>query len=119
MTIGWPGRAFVDRAALPLSGTLFVLLALASVSFDGLSRTFLWLDFTGINPLEFPGRSAVVLPNTLGLIGTFIALSGVFFTSVYIGCWLAGSGISRSRVAGAPDLFDHTDFDRLPMQRTI
>lgn len=100
VTIGWPGRALVDRPALPFSGVLFVLLALASVSFDGLSRTFLWLASIGINPLEFPGRSGVVVANTLGLLGTFGALAGMFFVSVHVGCMLAGSVGSRSCAAG-------------------
>ena len=46
---------------------LFVLLTLSSVSFDGLSRTFWWLALGGINPLEYPGRTAVVDRNTFGL----------------------------------------------------
>jgi hypothetical protein len=100
LTIEWPGRAFVDRPALPFSGILFVLLALASVSFDGMSRTFLWLDLIGINPLEFPGRSGVVLPDTLGLLGTFVALAGAFFASVYVGCRIAGSDVVTIPAAG-------------------
>ena len=51
----WPGAKLLDAAPLPPSGVLFLLLALASVSFDGLSKTFFWLGLFGINPLEFPG----------------------------------------------------------------
>ncbi|MFO1108075.1 MAG: hypothetical protein U1E61_02705 [Bradyrhizobium sp.] len=101
VTIGWPGRALLSKPPLPLSGTLFVLLALASVSFDGLSRTFFWLNLIGINPLEFPGRSAVVMPNTLGLIGTFLALAAVFLICVHIGCVLTGTKTSSIQAAGA------------------
>ena len=54
--------------ALPVSAAAFVTLVLATVSFDGLHLTFWWLTRLGINPLEFPGRSAVTLPNTLGLL---------------------------------------------------
>src|SRR5262245_55767184 len=60
LSLALPGAGLLDRGALPPSGTLFILLALASVSFDGLSKTFWWLGLNGINPLEFPGRSAVL-----------------------------------------------------------
>ena len=56
----WPARRRLATPALPPSGILFLLLALSSVSFDGLSRTFFWLGLNGVNPLEFPGRSAMV-----------------------------------------------------------
>lgn len=46
---------------------MLVLLILSAVSFDGLSNTFWWLSLAGINPLEFPGRTAVMGLNTLGL----------------------------------------------------
>lgn len=87
--LGWPGRALVDAAALPLSGVLFVLLALSTVSFDGLSRTFLWLSAIGINPLEFPGRSAVVGSSTFGIFATFVGLAALFLGTVWLGCLLA------------------------------
>lgn len=96
----WPGRVLIERPAVPLSGTLFILLTLASVSFDGLSRTFLWLDQIGINPLEFPGRSAVVLSNSAGLLGTFVVLSMVFLLSVFVGCLLAGRAGLTIHAAG-------------------
>ena len=52
-----------DAAARPPAAA-FVTLVLASVSFDGLRETFWWLARLGINPLDFPGRSAVVGVNT-------------------------------------------------------
>ncbi len=55
-----PGARIAGAEPLPLSGAIFLLCVLGSVSFDGLSKTFLWLGANGINPLEFPGRSAVV-----------------------------------------------------------
>src|SRR5690606_5662102 len=55
--IGWPGSKLIKARPLPLSGVAFLLLALSSVSFDGLMHTFTWNAFIGINPLEFPGRS--------------------------------------------------------------
>ena len=48
-----------DAAAAARAARCSCSLALGSVSFDGLSKTFFWLGANGINPLEFPGRSAL------------------------------------------------------------
>jgi hypothetical protein len=85
-----PGRALAGLPSLPPSGILFVLLTLATVSFDGLSRTFWWLGLNGINPLEFPGRSAVMGINSAGLIALWLALSAAFLVCVWVGRALAG-----------------------------
>lgn len=65
---GWPGAQVLRMAPLPPSAIAFVTLILAAVSFDGLHATFWWLIRLGINPLEFPGRSAVQGANSLGLL---------------------------------------------------
>lgn len=96
----WPGRTLVDSPPLPLSAVLFLLLTLSTVTFDGLSRTFLWLGTIGINPLEFPGRSAVMGSGTLGLIGTFAALSGAFLLCVVLGSAMAGERTLWREAAG-------------------
>ncbi len=85
-----PGAGVLNHPALPVSGVLFLLLTLASVSFDGLNKTFWWLGLNGINPLEFPGRSAVTWINTVGLAATFIVLSAAYAVAVRMGWWLAG-----------------------------
>ncbi len=90
----WPGAKLHHAEPLPLSGVLFLLLALGSVSFDGLSKTFLWLGSNGINPLEFPGRSALMGVNTAGLLLTFGVLAAVFLSAVWLGELLA-SGTNR------------------------
>ncbi|MCV2872185.1 hypothetical protein OEZ71_07730 [Defluviimonas sp. WL0050] len=66
---GLPGVQVLRLAPLSPSTIAFVTLVLASVSFDGLSETFRWLALLGINPLEFPGRSAVWGINSVALIG--------------------------------------------------
>ncbi len=66
------------------------LVLLGSGSFDGMNETFLWLGLLGINPLEFPGRSAVILPNLLGLLASNAALIGVFAGALWLGERLAG-----------------------------
>ncbi|MBX3531394.1 MAG: hypothetical protein KF849_12355 [Rhizobiaceae bacterium] len=85
-----PGAKALDAASLGLSGTLFLLLALSTVSFDGLMRTFLWLGAIGVNPLEFPGRTVLIWPNTLGMMLAFATLAGAFLGCVWIGQRLAG-----------------------------
>jgi hypothetical protein len=90
ISLVWPGRSLIDHPPLPLSAVLLLLLTLSTVSFDGLSRTFLWLGSVGINPLEFPGRSAVVWSGTAGLTGAFLVLAGVFIAAVLLGTALAG-----------------------------
>jgi hypothetical protein len=90
LSLALPGAGLLDRGALPPSGTLFILLALASVSFDGLSKTFWWLGLNGINPLEFPGRSAVLGINSMGLILTWLMLAVLYTGAVLFGWRLAG-----------------------------
>jgi hypothetical protein len=85
-----PGAALLECSALPPSGVLFILLTLASVSFDGLAKTFWWLGLNGINPLEFPGRSGVLWINTAGLLLTWEALAVVYTAAVLLGWLLAG-----------------------------
>lgn len=86
-----PSAQLATAPALPISGVLFLLLALASVSFDGLMRTFFWLGLNGVNPLEFPGRSAVIGVNSAGLIGMFALLTSAFLLAVLIGGRFAGN----------------------------
>ena len=78
----------------------FLLLALSSVSFDGLSRTFFWLGLNGVNPLEFPGRTAMMAINTAGLAAAFIALAAVFLMAVLIGERLTSARRSMAEAAG-------------------
>lgn len=78
VTITLPGLKLLTVEGPGPSGVAFILAALSSVSFDGLSRTFTWVALLGQNPLEYPGRSALVVPNTLGLLGTFAALGLVW-----------------------------------------
>lgn len=88
--LSWPGSRLAEQEPLPPGGTVFLILALASVSFDGLMRSFFWLGLAGINPLEFPGRSAVVWQNTAGLAAMAGLLGGAFLLAVWAGERLAG-----------------------------
>ncbi len=95
-----PGAKLAAAPHLPLSGTLFLLLALSSVSFDGLMRTFFWLGLNDINPLEFPGRSAVMGVMTAGLVGMFVLLAAVFLACVAAGERLSGRPVGFASAAG-------------------
>ncbi len=95
-----PGAAAAEAERTGMSGVFFLLLALASVSFDGLMRTFAWLGAIGVNPLAFPGRSALELSGTLGLAGMFAALSAAFLGAVAAGERLAGSRTPLRTAAG-------------------
>ncbi len=83
--IGLPGWQIFDAQRFDLSHAAFVLIILASGSFDGLYETFWWLARMGINPLEYPGRSAMIWPTTLGLYGSILLLTVVFAIAVAIG----------------------------------
>ncbi|TIU49789.1 MAG: hypothetical protein E5W19_11995 [Mesorhizobium sp.] len=100
LALCWPGAKLLAAEPLPASGMAFLLLALSSVSFDGLSKTFFWLGLFGINPLEFPGRTAVIDSGTLGLGMTFALLTAVFLLAVVLGQRLARSDRSLAQSAG-------------------
>ncbi|TGV12303.1 hypothetical protein EN816_21155 [Mesorhizobium sp. M8A.F.Ca.ET.173.01.1.1] len=100
LALCWPGAKLLTAEPLPASGMAFLLLALSSVSFDGLSKTFFWLGLFGINPLEFPGRTAVIDSGTLGLGMTFALLTAVFLLAVVLGQRLARSDRSLAQSAG-------------------
>ena len=96
LSVTLPGIRLQKVGALSFSAAAFVLLALASVSFDGLSRTFRWLDLVGVNPLEYPGRTDLIGANSLGLLGVFVALVGVYVVAALLGHavsgWKGGAG---------------------------
>lgn len=96
----FPGAGVEAERPLPPSGALFLLLTLASVSFDGLSRTFFWLASNGVNPLEFPGRSAMMWTNTFGLLATFAVLAAAYLLAVAAGQVLTRSTVTLRRAGG-------------------
>ena len=87
------GRAGVpgwDLAGGGLSAGILALVVLGAGSFDGLKETFWWLGLTGVNPLEFPGRTDVMPASTLGLFASTLALTAVFAGITGLGAWLSG-----------------------------
>ena len=87
----FPGARLLEVDSLPAAGVVFVVVALATVSFDGLSRTFWWLDLVGENPLEHPGRTALVGRNTFGLLGAAAVLLAAYTITAAAGAWWSGS----------------------------
>jgi len=86
---GLPGWQVLARAPVPLSLAVFMVVLLGSGSFDGLNETFWWLVRLGINPLEFPGRSAIVAPTLAGLALANLALLAAFAACLWLGERLA------------------------------
>lgn len=84
LMLGLPGTRLARHDPLPISGIAFVTLVLTTLSFDGLSETFWWLAAIGINPLAFPGRSAVVGVNTAGLLGLWGVTGSTILAAIYI-----------------------------------
>lgn len=87
--LGAPGWAVVKRKT-PVGVAVFSVFLLATGSFDGLNETFWWLGQLGINPLEFPGRSAVIWQTAFGLLAFNLSLILVFMGTLRMGHWLAG-----------------------------
>jgi len=102
LALGVPCAGLLEAGALGRGLAAFVLLALASVSFDGLSRTFWWLDLIGENPLEHPGRTDLLGRNTLGLAGTWLAMLAVYAAAVR-----GRGGFGRYVVAIVPIAFGY------------
>ena len=92
--IGLPGWQVFQDNRFDLSQAAFVLVILAAGSFDGLYETFWWLARIGVNPLEYPGRTAMIWPTTLGLYGSILLLTCVFSLAVFLGTVLVRETVS-------------------------
>ncbi len=85
LALGVPGWQILAAPGPSLGLAVLMLLLLGSGSFDGINETFLWLDFLGLNPLEFPGRSAVVRSNLIGLLVANAGLVAIFAGFLWLG----------------------------------
>ena len=113
LKLGVPGWRYFNKPQLSLSAAVFILVLLGTGSFDGLNETFLWLDIIGVNPLEFPGRSAVVLPTVLGLIFANVLLIFVYGLCIYLGVKLAH--LNSKHNVGFLQAFTQLTFSILPI----
>ena len=91
LVVTFPCARLFAVGSLSAAGVVFVVVALAAVSFDGLSRTFWWLALAGENPLEHPGRTALVGRNTVGLIGACASLLAFYAIAAAAGAWWSGA----------------------------
>lgn len=94
ISIGLFGWKVMARPHVAPGLAVFILILLGTGSFDGLNETFFWLDLLGINPLEFPGRSAVVTQTIIGLLVANAALIAAFGICVWLGLRIAKSDIT-------------------------
>lgn len=90
LKVGLPGWQVFHGPKFDFSHAIFVLVVLAAGSFDGLHETFWWLGQLGVNPLEFPGRSAMIWKTTFGLYGAIAVLILIFAGVVCVGGLAAG-----------------------------
>lgn len=81
---GLPGWRIASAPKPQLSLAIFALTLLGTGTFDGFNETFFWLAQLGINPLEFPGRSAIIPQTITGLIAANLILILLFFLCVRI-----------------------------------
>lgn len=88
--IGLPSWKLKTQQNQTTTAGLFVLVVFAVSSFDGLNETFWWLDFLDINPLEFPGRSAIFWETAAGVLITPLILISLFCGCVYCGLAMVG-----------------------------
>lgn len=95
-----PGAGLLSLPALPLAGTAFVLLTLTSISFDGFASTFAWASLNGVNPLDYPGRTAMMTVNSLGFAGSFAVMAFVYVASIAGGWVWAGRPGSLANLLG-------------------
>lgn len=87
---GWPGTQVLQMPPLTPSAVVFVSLALAALTFDGLMETFWWQGLIGENPLEPTGRSAVMVQNTVGLIAVWVSTLGLILGAILLGRRVGG-----------------------------
>ncbi|MSU88711.1 hypothetical protein GE300_03635 [Rhodobacteraceae bacterium 2CG4] len=91
--LGLPGWRLLRAPPVPVGLAVFVLLMLGSGSFDGLNETFWWYGVLGLNPLEYPGRTALILPTLAGLLAANAALVAAFALCVRAGLRLARANL--------------------------
>jgi hypothetical protein len=96
---GGPGWQLFAAPAHRAAG-IFALTLLAVGSFDGLNETFWWLGLIGVNPLEFPGRSAVIPQTIAGLLATILLLYAIFAIAVEMGRRIAKTDAPFATVFG-------------------
>ncbi|MEM7318644.1 MAG: hypothetical protein AAF408_06425 [Pseudomonadota bacterium] len=103
--IGCPAWKIAQAPEVSIGMAVFSLSILAAGSFDGLKETFWWMARIGVNPLEFPGRTAVFWSSLGGLLLAVASLCAVFSGVVWAGSRIADTLAPRTAGPGAFRLF--------------
>ena len=90
LMLGWPGTQVLAMPSLSPSAVVFVSLALAALTFDGMAETFWWQALIGQNPLEPVGRSAVVWQNTVGLVAVWVGTLTLILAAITLARRIGG-----------------------------
>ena len=98
--VGFFGSQLKDINTFPPMSVLFLSIILATLSFDGLNETFLWFKIINVNPLEFYGRSSVVLENSSGLIFFAILLFLIFSITIFFGHKFINEKVTFKNIIG-------------------
>ena len=98
--VGFFGSQLKDINTFPPMSVLFLSIILATLSFDGLNETFLWFKIINVNPLEFYGRSSVVLENSSGLIFFAILLFLIFSITIFLGHKFINEKVAFKNIIG-------------------
>jgi hypothetical protein len=113
--IGMPGWALLSGFKYSTSIAIFCLIILGSGSFDGLNETFWWLAAIDVNPLEFPGRTAIILETTIGFLLANLLLCAVFASGIYLGTSWANMGSKSCQTIPFKSAFDSHALSLLPI----
>lgn len=89
---GTPGWDLTSSRPYAVGLGVFALTLLAAGSFDGLKESFWWLGLINVNPLEFPGRSAVITSSLVGLAGAIAGLIAAFALVIWACRAIAAAG---------------------------
>ena len=98
--VGFFGSQLKNINTFPPMSVLFLSIILATLSFDGLNETFLWFKIINVNPLEFYGRSSVVLENSSGLIFFAILLFLIFSITIFLGHKFINEKVTFKNIIG-------------------
>lgn len=100
LRIGLPGWSIFSMNMPSISLAVFCLTLLGVGSFDGLKESFWWLAKIGVNPLMFPGKSAIFWQSVYGLVALNAVLVLVFAAVTYAGTRAANASLApNDRVA--------------------
>ncbi len=104
--LGLPGWQALENRNISIMQAFFLLSVLGSGSFDGVNETFWWLVQIDVNPLAFPGRSAVVWQSTLGILAANLLLYLIFAICIWAGIKIVNKlRLGDERAEGKPIVF--------------